>query len=297
MAVKSKTGFDADNQRVRNVASPSASTDAANKQYVDDNLAGLSWKQPVRVATTANGTLASAFANGQTVDGVSLATGDRILLKDQTAQTENGIYVVAASGAPTRASDANSSAELDSATVFVLAGTVNADKAYTQTTNTPTIGSSNIVFAQFGGGASYTADGQGIELSGTTFALELDGTTLAKSASGVRVGSGAAGAGLTESSGVLAVGAGTGISVAADAVAIDTSVVARKFSQAIGDNSATAITVTHNLGTRDLVASVVEAATPWNVVLCDITHPTTNTTTFTFATAPASSEFRVTIVG
>ena len=182
---------------------------------MDNLLAGLRWKQPVRVATTANGTLASAFADGSTVDGVTLATGDRILIKDQSTQTENGIYVTAASGAPTRATDADSSAELNSATVFVMAGSVNADRAYTQTTDNPTIGSSNIVFAQFGGGTAYSADGQGLELSGTTFSLELDGTTLAKSGSGLRVGSGAAGAGLTEASGVLAVNPGTGIEVRA----------------------------------------------------------------------------------
>jgi len=110
----------------------------------------LSWKQGVRVATAAAGTLASSFENGDTVDGVVLATGDRILLKDQTSQTENGIYTVNASGAPTRATDADSSAELVSCAVFVEEGTVNKDKAFVCTNNaTITLGSTSIVFVGF----------------------------------------------------------------------------------------------------------------------------------------------------
>lgn len=314
MATPFLNGIDASNQRVVAVASPSADTDAANKAYVDNLLAGLRWKQPVRVATTASGTLASAFANGSTVDGVTLATGDRILIKDQSTQTENGIYVVAASGAPTRATDADSSAELNSATVFVMAGSVNADRAYTQTTDNPTIGSSNIVFAQFGGGTAYSADGQGLELSGTTFSLELDGTTLAKSGSGLRVGSGAAGAGLTEVSGVLAVNPGTGIEVVSDAVriatgaagagltggggsalAVDTSVVARKYSTSIGDGSATSIAVTHSLGTKDVVCQLRRNSDDVHVY-ADVVSTSTSQVTVTFAVAPAAAAIRVVVI-
>lgn len=315
MATPFLNGIDASNQRVVAVASPSADTDAANKAYVDNLLAGLRWKQPVRVATTANGTLASAFADGSTVDGVTLATGDRILIKDQSTQTENGIYVVAASGAPTRATDADSSAELNSATVFVMAGSVNADRAYTQTTDNPTIGSSNIVFAQFGGGTAYSADGQGLELSGTTFSLELDGTTLAKSGSGLRVGSGAAGAGLTEASGVLAVNPGTGIEVVSDAVriatgaagagltggggsalAIDTGVVARKYAANIGDGSTTAIAVTHSLGSKDVHVTVRRNSDD-AIVYADVVATSTSAVTITFAAAPASNAYRAVVVG
>lgn len=108
---------------------------------------GGSWKTPVRAASTANGTLATAFENGDTLDGVTLATGDRILLKNQTSAAENGIYVVNASGAPTRASDADSGAELVNAAVLVSEGTANADKLFISTTNAPiTIGSTSITF-------------------------------------------------------------------------------------------------------------------------------------------------------
>lgn len=288
--------LDMSSNRITNVASPSAGTDAANKDYVDGKAAGLSWKSSVRVATTTNGTLATAYENGDTVDGVTLVTGDRILLKNQTTQTENGIYVVAATGAPARASDADSTAELESATVFVIAGTANADTAWTQTTNAPTIGSSNIVFAQFGAGQSYTADGNGIELTSTTFSLELDGTSLSKSATGLRIGSAAAAAGLTESGGLLSVGAGTGITVNANDVALDTSVAVRKYATNIGDNSSTTITVTHNLGTTD-VTFMLWTGSSGALVECDANNRTSNAFDLVFGTAPTTNQYRVVVHG
>lgn len=88
------------------------------------------WVPRVRVATTANGTLASAFANGSTVDGVTLATGDRILLKNQTTGAENGVYVVKASGAPDRAADWPVGQDVTGFAVRVTAGTANAKTAW-----------------------------------------------------------------------------------------------------------------------------------------------------------------------
>jgi len=131
-------------------ASDNASLVAYLAAQITAALEGLKWKDAVQVATTANGTLASAFANGQTVDGIVLTTGMRILLKNQTAQAENGIYLVSASGAPTRSSDANGAAELEGATVTVQRGDSNANTTWTQTTDGITLGSSNIVWAQFG---------------------------------------------------------------------------------------------------------------------------------------------------
>lgn len=125
-------------------------TQKATKTYVDAKVAGLSWKQAVRAATTSAHTLATDFENGDVIDGVTLATGDRILIKNQASATENGIYVVNASGAPTRASDADSGAELVNASVYVSEGTTNADTQWTCTTNaTITIGATNLTFAQF----------------------------------------------------------------------------------------------------------------------------------------------------
>jgi hypothetical protein len=131
-------------------------TQKATKTYVDAKVAGLSWKQAVRAATTAAVTLATDLENGDAIDGVTLATGDRILVKNQAAGAENGIYTVNASGAPTRATDADSGVELVNATVYVSEGTTNADTQWTCTNNaTPTLGTTALAFAQLatGGGS------------------------------------------------------------------------------------------------------------------------------------------------
>lgn len=130
------------------------------KTEVDSLLALRSWKDPVVVATTANGTLATAYANGQTVDGVVLATGDRILLKDQSSGADNGIYIVAASGAPTRASDFDATAEVYGSAIQVKKGTSNADTVWMCTTDNPTIGSTSLSFAQIGASLTKASTGE-----------------------------------------------------------------------------------------------------------------------------------------
>src|SRR6185295_4032036 len=125
-------------------------TQKATKTYVDTAIQGVKWKAAVRAATTAAGTLASSFENGDAIDGVTLATNDRILIKDQADAKENGIYTVNASGAPTRALDFNASSEIPGAAVFVQEGTANAEKAFINTNDaTFTLGSDNIVFVSF----------------------------------------------------------------------------------------------------------------------------------------------------
>jgi hypothetical protein len=121
------------------------------KAYIDGVAIGIDLKNPVRVATTENGTLATAYENGDTIDGVTLATGDRILIKDQTNEEENGIYVVKASGAPDRATDADVSAEVTFGMLcFVLEGTANGNEAWMLTTADPiTLDTTELVFTQF----------------------------------------------------------------------------------------------------------------------------------------------------
>lgn len=133
--------------------------DAAQQAYTDTKVAGLSWKGVVRAATTVAGTLASSFANASVIDGVTLATGDRILIKNQASGSENGIYVVAASGAPTRATDADSGTELVNATCYVSEGTTNADTLWSCTTNAPiTLGVTALTFARSTGSTAATID-------------------------------------------------------------------------------------------------------------------------------------------
>jgi hypothetical protein len=119
----------------------------ATRSYVDASIAGLSWKQAVRVATVSNVALLSGLL---TIDGVTLLAGDRVLVKNQTVTTElHGIYVAAA-GAWSRAADANSYAELISAAAFVSEGTANAGKAFVSNAVAGgTIDSTVISFVQF----------------------------------------------------------------------------------------------------------------------------------------------------
>ncbi len=266
MAKKFLTGIDLANQRGINVADPSAPTDIATKQYVDNNSEGKQWKGPVRAATTANGTLATAYANGQTIDGVTLATGDRILIKDQSAGAENGIYVVAASGAPSRASDANTNGELaPGTTVYVAEGTVNGDKAFSITSNAAiTIGTTAHTWGQTGGSGTTYAAGNGLALAGNSFSVQLD--------------------------------TASGLSVSGAGLKVDTSVVARKYAQNIGNGALTSIAVTHNLGTRDVHVSLHDAAT-YEEVEADVVKTDANNVTLTFATAPASNAYRVVVIG
>ena len=155
--------------QARVATTPSNANDAASKSYVDSTINGLDVKESVHLATTAAGTLASDFANGDTIDGVALATGDRILIKDQADASENGVYTVNASGAPTRATDFDADSEVTAgAFFFVEEGTVNGNNGFTLTTNDDiTVGSTNLTFTQFSGSGQITA-GTGMTKSGNT---------------------------------------------------------------------------------------------------------------------------------
>ena len=151
---------------------PVAGTDAANKNYVDANLAGLSWKQSVKVASTANVVIATGTL--LTIDGILLVAGDRVLLKDQSILSQNGIYVAGA-GAWTRASDmdqATAPNEINSAAVFVNSGTANANTGWTQINSVVTLNTDPIAWVQFNGAAGTTA-GTGLTKTGNTLSVLL----------------------------------------------------------------------------------------------------------------------------
>jgi hypothetical protein len=282
-------GQDLGGQKITNLADGSSAADAATWGQVQAYIRGLKYKW-ARARATTNLTLSGT----QTVDGVALVAGDRVLADAQTTATQDGVYIVA-SGAWARADDFAVGFDAAGVAVTITEGTANGDKLYVQTAEPAIVGTDGLTFGPLGGGITYTADGNGIELSGTTFALELDGTTLAKSSAGLRVGSGAAGAGLTEASGVLAVGAGTGVTVAADTVSVDTGVVARWFSNGGTHSAGTTVSLTHNLGRKSYTVSVAIAATG-EEVLADVVKGD-NSVTVTFGASQSVNTILLTVVG
>lgn len=159
---------------------PTNSLHAATKQYVDAVSEGLHVHASCVAATTANIDLATDAQNGSIIDGVTLSTGDRILIKNQTNKTQNGIYVVSATGSPVRAIDFDTPTEIDGGDlVFVLNGTQNDNTSWVQTNIVGTIGTDDVEFTQFSGAGTYSA-GNGLALNGNQFSVD---NTIARLAS------------------------------------------------------------------------------------------------------------------
>jgi len=235
----------------------------AVKTYVDIAIQGVKWKASVRVATTAAGTLASSFENGDTIDGVVLATGDRILIKDQADPKENGIYTVNASGAPTRALDSNTSAEIPGSAVGVMEGTANAEKAFINTNDaTFTLGSDNVTYVSFVSAL--------VPAASTTVEGKVELATLAE----------------TEAK------SDTGRAVTPSGLA--NFPIKKTFT--IGDTSTTSFALTHSLGTKDVVVSVRSTTTD-DQVIADVNCNSTSQVTISFAVAPGTNEYTVTVIG
>jgi hypothetical protein len=149
--------------KITGLGTPTADADAVTKSYVDAIAQGIDAKASVVAASTANLTLSGA----QTIDGISVIAGDRVLVKDQTTTANNGIYLCA-SGSWTRTTDADTYAELVAAYTFVEGGTVNANNGFICTIPTSgTLGSTSITFAQFSGAGQVTA-GTGMSKTGNT---------------------------------------------------------------------------------------------------------------------------------
>lgn len=232
--------------RISGLADPVDPQDAATKAYVDGARSGLDVKESVKVATTANITL----SNTQTIDGVALSNGDRVLVKNQTTGSQNGIYVVS-TGAWSRAEDADTNAEVTAGLfVFVEQGDTNADSGFVLTTDSPLIvGTDALTFVQFSGagqiiaGAALTKTGNQLDVQvAATGGIEISGDAL-------QLKSTVAGNGLTYTNGVVdVVGTANRITVTADAIDIAATYV--------GQNTITTVgTVTTGTWSANVVAT------------------------------------------
>jgi hypothetical protein len=296
------------------LATPVSSTDAANKQYVDDVAQGLNIHAASYAATTAN--LNATYSNGTSgvgatltnagtqaafaTDGTTPSLNDRILVRLQTNTAQNGIYTLTTVGSGstnwvlTRATDFDTPTEIAGGDfTFVDNGTTLANTGWVNVDEVNTVGTDPIVFQQFSGAGTYTAS-NGVVLNGTVFSFAP------RSGYGLQTGATGAEIKLATTSGLnlssdLAVGAGAGIQVLTNTVAIDTAVVVTKYAANVGDGSATSYTITHNLGTRDVIVSVYEASGSYAEVICDVNHATTNTITLLFSVAPTSNQYRVVV--
>lgn len=157
-------------RRITGLLNPSAAQDAATKSYVDATAQGIDAKQSCVVASTGNVTLSGA----QTVDGFSVNSGDRVLLKNQTAPAENGIWIGNTIGAWSRATDADTWVELMSAFTFVEQGPTNADSGWLCTVDAGTLGTTPVTWVQFSGAGQVSA-GAGLTKTGSV--LDVVGTT------------------------------------------------------------------------------------------------------------------------
>ena len=262
MARKIFTDFDFQSvSKVVNLPTPSATGDAVPKSYVDSLVEGLAWKDSCRVATQSNLNLASP---GATVDGITMASGDRMLVRAQTTTSQNGIYVWNGSAvAATRALDASTFPELEQAVTTVEEGT-SAATTYRQDQINGTIDSSAVNWTTFGTSAPAASE-----------------TT----------------AGIAELATQAEVNTGTDdLRIVTPLKLATWSGRIKKFAVSIGDGSATSYTVTHNLASLDVAVTVFQNSTGEEVIT-DVTHATTNTLTVVFATAPASNAYRVVVVG
>lgn len=247
---------------ITGVPTPVNPSDIVNLAYFNAGIEGSAWKDNARVATQSNINLSSP---GTTIDSISMASGNRVVVLAQTNQSQNGIYIWNGSSTPmTRALDASTFTELKNAVISVDEGT-SAGATFRQTQIAGTIDSDPIVFTPFNTGAAPASESI---------------------------------AGIIEIATQAEVNTGTANNLAVTPQTLaNYSGRLKKVSQNIGDGSATLYTVTHNLNTRDVTVQVYANSGNFDDVFVEIRRPTVDTVSIVFESAPASNAFRVVIIG
>ena len=312
--------LDADGNKITNVGTPTADSDAANKAYVDNAVAGLTWKSAVNLLSTTNVDISGEMA-GVVIDGHDAFNGFehnhyRILLTGQTTDSENGIYYLQWDGnlpnagmEAIRATDADSFGELDGATVFVIEGDTYGQSAWTQANHYLTSFAGQD-WVQFSGAAQITA-GTGLTKTGNT--LDVVGTAdrITVNADSVDIASTYAGQTSITTVGTIATGTweatdvavahgGTGASTAADArtnLGATTKYTAAN-PELLEASGAITWVVTHNLGIRTVVVQVYELET-FDEVEVDVERTNTNEVTLRWVSAADvdPDSYQVVIIG
>lgn len=306
------------------VATPTDAAHIATKGYVDAARQGLDVKQSVRVATTGAINLSTDLEAGDTIDGVTLVAGNRVLVKNQGTASENGIYVAVASGAASRSSDANGTAdtgELKPGTfTFVEEGTVNSDKGFVLSTNgTITVGSTAIAWTQFSGAGSFTA-GDGLSQDGNTINVNVVSNRTAIVGDAVDIASTYVGQSSITTLGTITTGTWNGVDIAvadggtgsstasgartnlastsASGLTTSTPVLARIAKQgcAASSTGVSTTTVTHNFGTTDVNVQVYEVSTGATVI-GDVTRSNGNTISVVLYGTIAANDYTIVVVG
>jgi len=247
--------------RIRWLPTPVNPDEPVRLQDMNSAVQGLAWKDSCRAASQVNVTISSP---GATIDGVAMASDDRVLVKAQTDDTENGIYIWNGAASPmTRSPDANMADHLEQATVLIEEGT-SAGTSWRQTSVNFILGSNPVIWAAFGTGAGAASETSAGVAEIATQAETDAGTDDARFVTPLKL--------------------------------VTWSGRTKRAQGTIGDGSATQIDVAHNFDSRDVIVQVFQATGSYEMVNCDVSLPTTNIARLNFAVAPAVNSLRVVVM-